>query len=121
MTAVFVGELIGVEAIQDWSALVHGASRPVRGRKFEHELNNLFLHIGPDVLLTANDGPGTKCSNFLNIIAATPRLNDKSTVLGQVVDVMEVVEKIVQVRTGAGKNSREDVFSNYGIHARSVT
>ncbi|KAF3045758.1 Peptidyl-prolyl cis-trans isomerase-like 1 [Didymella keratinophila] len=80
------------------------------GGKFEDEFDNSLLHTGPGVLSMANSGPGTNGSQFFICLAATPHLNGKHTVFGQVVDGMDVVERIGAVQTDGGDRPLEDVI-----------
>jgi peptidyl-prolyl cis-trans isomerase-like 1 len=80
------------------------------GGKFEDEFDNSLLHTGPGVLSMANSGPGTNGSQFFLTLAATPHLNGKHTVFGQVVEGMDVVERIAAVQTDSGDRPLQDVI-----------
>ncbi|KAF1923089.1 uncharacterized protein M421DRAFT_426191 [Didymella exigua CBS 183.55] len=80
------------------------------GGKFDDEFNDSLSHAGPGVLSMANSGPGTNGSQFFLTLAATPHLNGKHTVFGQVVDGMDVVERIGAVQTDGGDRPLEDVI-----------
>ncbi|KAF9691462.1 hypothetical protein EKO04_010550 [Ascochyta lentis] len=88
------------------------------GGKFEDEFDNSLLHTGPGVLSMANSGPGTNGSQFFVTLAATPHLNGKHTVFGQVVDGLDVVQKIGNVRTDSGDRPLEEVVI---IKAQSIS
>ena len=78
------------------------------GYTFEDEFNDHGVVRG--ALAMANAGPNTNGSQFFIVTAeATPWLDGKHTVFGQVTDGMDVVDTISQLQTDANDKPREPV------------
>jgi len=78
------------------------------GYTFEDEFNENKVVRG--ALAMANAGPNTNGSQFFIVTAgATPWLDGKHTVFGQVTSGMDVVDEISGVDTDANDKPREDV------------
>ena len=78
------------------------------GYKFDDEINQHRIVKG--TLAMANAGPNTNGSQFFIVTAeATPWLDGKHTVFGQVTAGMDVVDKIQNVATDGQDKPLEDV------------
>jgi peptidyl-prolyl cis-trans isomerase B (cyclophilin B) len=78
------------------------------GYTFEDEFNDRKVVRG--ALAMANAGPNTNGSQFFVVTAkATPWLDGKHTVFGQVTNGMEVVDEISSVDTDSSDKPREEV------------
>jgi peptidyl-prolyl cis-trans isomerase A (cyclophilin A) len=93
--------------IQGGDPVGNGTGGP--GYRFEDEIVQSLAFDKPGKLAMANAGPGTNGSQFFITVAATPWLNGRHTIFGEVTKGMDIVDAISKVDRDPGDKPKTPV------------
>ena len=85
----------------------------IYGEKFADE-NFKLKHTKPFLLSMANAGPNTNGSQFFITFIATPWLDGRHTVFGEVLEGEDVVAKLEKIGSNSGKTAKKAVIADCG-------
>ena len=82
------------------------------GYEYDGEFRDTVKHDRPGLLSMANRGPGTDGSQFFITFVATPWLDGKHTIFGEMIEGQEVLAAIEQRGSRSGATSEEIIIQH---------
>ena len=93
--------------------------RSIYGKEFADEISPSLNFNEPGVVAMANKGPASNLSQFFITTAPAPYLNRNYTIFGKVIDGMDVVNKIGNVKTNrAGLPDEKVIMQKVTVEKR---
>ena len=91
----------------------HGSGMGGPGYKFADEFASGLKHSKPGKLSMANSGPNTNGSQFFITVAATPWLDNRHTIFGEIVEGQDVADKISKTPRDSNDRPKTPITLNH--------
>ena len=98
----------------------NGTGRGGPGYQYQGEFSGGERHDKPGLLSMANAGPGTDGSQFFITFVATPWLDGKHTIFGEIVSGMETLQALEAAGTRGGTTTEPLLISRASISVEPI-